>query len=172
MAFRNLKPATKDADLLFEDELSEQRFFSAMKNCVFEELFPGSYNVPLKAKDIVINEQGLQFDLFARQVMGGLCLTTAMKKRAEKIAEYGNLEVFLASKEDISLFKSITDRPFPRDFEDLLTIQQANPDWSVIISEYEAQIKGTALELNLKNKMHALKKQGIVNPLMKRVEID
>ncbi|MFQ5406300.1 MAG: hypothetical protein ACE5DI_04040 [Candidatus Micrarchaeia archaeon] len=31
MTFRNLKPSTKDVDLLFEDELGEKAFFCALK---------------------------------------------------------------------------------------------------------------------------------------------
>ncbi len=170
MAFRELKPATKDADVLFEQELDEQRFFQALKDSGFKELFPGSNYVPLKAKDILVNEDGLQFDLFAKRVMGGLMLSPAMKKRAEKLAHFGKLEVFLASKEDVYLFKAITNRPFPRDFEDLLTIQQSGVDWNAVISEFDAQVKGTALESNLKTKMALLEKQGITNPLSKRVK--
>lgn len=169
MAFRELKPSTKDADLLFEGELDEQRFFQALKETGFKELFPGSSEVPLKAKDILVSENGLQFDLFAKQVMGGLKLSPAMKKRAEKLAQYGKLEVFLASKEDVYLFKAITNRPFPRDFEDLLTIQQSGVDWNAVVSEFDAQVKGTPLESNLKTKMALLEKQGITNPLAKAV---
>ncbi|MEK6924209.1 MAG: hypothetical protein AABW54_03155 [Candidatus Micrarchaeota archaeon] len=169
MTFRNLKPSTKDADLLFEEELEEQRFFTALREAGFRELFPGSYDVPLKAKDILINDSGLQFDLFAKQVMGGLRLTAAMKKRAEKHAEYGKLAVFLAAKEDVYLFKAITDRPFPRDYEDLLTLQQSGLDWNAITAEYEAQIKGRPIEANLVKKLAKLKEQGITTPLMKRL---
>ena len=170
MAFRNLKPSTKDADLLFEDELQEQRFFSAMKEVGFKELFPGSYDVPLKAKDIVVNDDGLQFDLFAKQVMRGLSLSDGMRRRAEKHAQYGKLTVLLASKEDVYLFKSITDRPFPRDYEDLVTLQRSSLDWKAVIKEYEAQVKGKEIEQNLKKKLAALKKEGILNPLMRAVK--
>lgn len=170
MTFRNLKPSTKDADLIFEDELQEQQFFTAMKAVGFKELFPGSYDVPLKAKDIIINNEGLQFDLFAKQVMRGLSLSLTMRKRAEKHAGYGKLTVLLAAKEDIYLFKSITDRPFPRDFEDLVTLQQSSLDWKAITQEYEMQIKGKPIEENLRKKLGELKKQGKVNPLMKVIK--
>lgn len=169
MTFRNLKPSTKDADLLFADELEEQRFFAALKAVGFKELFPGSYDVPLKAKDILVNDAGLQFDLFAKQVMHGLSLTPAMRKRAEKHAQYGKLAVFLASKEDIYLFKAITDRPFPRDYEDLLTLQQSGLDWKEVVQEYEAQIRGRLIEKNLGIKLEKLRQQGITNPLMKHL---
>jgi hypothetical protein len=169
MTFRNLKPSTKDADLLFAEEIDEQRLFKALMQTGFKELFPGSYDVPLKAKDILINENGLQFDLFSKQVMGGLRLSPAMKKRAEKYAEYGKLTVLLGSKEDIYLFKAITDRPFPRDFEDLLTLQQSGLDWKAIIGEYESQVKGRPIEENLLKKMELLKRHGIINPLNRLV---
>ncbi len=169
MTFRNLKPSTKDADLLFADELEEQRFFSALKAAGFKELFPGSYDVPLKAKDILVNDKGLQFDLFAKQVMRGLSLTRAMQKRAEKHAQYGELAVFLAAKEDIYLFKAITDRPFQRDYEDLLTLQQSGLDWNAVIAEFEVQISGKPIEANLRKKIERLKQQGIVNPLTRRL---
>src|SRR3989338_5325350 len=169
MTFLNLKPSTKDADLLFEDELQEQRFFSAMKAVGFKELFPGSYEVPLKAKDILVNDAGLQFDLFARRVMRGLSLSPAMVRRAQKHELYGKLTVLLAAKEDIYLFKSITDRPFPRDYEDLVTLQQSTLDWDAMEKEYVGQIKGKPIEKNLRKKLISLKKEGIINPLMKAV---
>ena len=169
MTFRNLKPSTKDADLLFADELDEKRFFAALKETGFEELFPGSYDVPLKAKDFLVNKAGLQFDLFAKQVMHGLHLSSSMQKRAEKHAEYGRLSVYLAAKEDIYLFKAITDRPFPRDYEDLLTLQQSGLDWDAVTKEFKAQIRGRPIEANLRKKMELLKAQGIVNPLMRNI---
>jgi hypothetical protein len=171
MTFRNLKPSTKDVDLLFEDELSEQAFFRALKSVGFKELFPGSYEIDLKAKDILINENGLQFDLFTKTVMSGLRLTPAMKKLAVKHADYGLLSVFLASKEDVYLFKAITTRPFPRDYEDLLTLQQSGLDWKTVFSEFEAQVKGRGIEANLRKKLSTLKKNGVLNPLIRELKI-
>ncbi|MFH0973804.1 MAG: hypothetical protein V1817_03400 [Candidatus Micrarchaeota archaeon] len=171
MTFRNLKPSTKDVDLLFEDELSEQAFFRALKGVGFKELFPGSYEIDLKAKDILIGENGLQFDLFTKTVMGGLRLTPAMKKLAVKHADYGLLSVFLASKEDVYLFKAITTRPFPRDYEDLLTLQQSGLDWSAVLSEYRIQVKGRDIEANLRKKLSLLKKNGVTNPLVRELKL-
>ena len=171
MAFRNLKPSTKDVDLLFDDGLSEQAFFSALKESGFAELFPGSSEIDLKAKDILINEKGLQFDLFTKSVMGGLELTPAMKKLAEKYGDYGSLSVFLAAREDIYLFKAITTRPFPRDYEDLVTLQQSGLNWGVVLSEYNAQVKGRDIEANLRKKLSTLKKSGVTNPLIRELKV-
>ncbi len=171
MTFRNLKPATKDADLLLSSELDEAALFEAMRSAGLEELFPGSKYVPLKAKDILVAKNGLQFDLFAKAVMGGLRLTKAMKERAELHKEYGRLRLFLASKEDVFLFKAITDRPFPRDYEDLLTLQQSGLDWKAVINEYKLQVKGSKLEKNLSKKLSELKKTGTINPLMREMKI-
>jgi hypothetical protein len=107
MTFRNLKPSTKDADLLFEEESDEEAVFSALTEIGFEELFPGSHELDLKAKDILVNKQGLQFDLFTKTVMGGLTVNERMTNRAEKHGDYKLLSVFLAAKEDIYLFKAI-----------------------------------------------------------------
>lgn len=169
MTFRNLKPSTKDVDVLFADDVSEKSMFEALRNSGFEELFPGAYQLDLKAKDILVNSDGLQFDLFTQIVMGGLHLSEGMKKRAEKLAVFGKLDVRLASKEDIYLFKAITTRPFPRDYEDLVTLQQSGLDWKAVISEYRLQIKGRELEDNLKAKLSELKKAGFTNPLMREV---
>ncbi|MEK6954336.1 MAG: hypothetical protein AABX01_04975 [Candidatus Micrarchaeota archaeon] len=169
MTFRNLKPSTKDADLLFEDELQEHHFYKALKEIGFEDLFEGAEYVDLKAKDILIRGK-LQFDLFAKQVMGGLTLNSGMIKRAEKYFEFGNLKVYLMAKEDIYLFKAITNRPFPRDFEDLITLQQSGLDWDVIIAEYKKQVKGKEIETKLKIKMAELRKKGFVVPLQKELK--
>lgn len=169
MTFRNLKPSTKDADLLFEDELQEHHFSKALKEIGFTDLFEGAEYIDLKAKDILI-KGGLQFDLFVKQVMGGLSLNSGMTKRAEKYFEFGNLKVYLMAKEDIYLFKAITNRPFPRDFEDLITLQQSGLEWDVIIAEYQKQVKGKDIETNLKKKMAELRKKGYVVPLQKELK--
>ena len=169
MTFRNLKPATKDVDALFEDEIQENDFLQALLKSGFNELFPGSKYLDLKAKDIVIDENGLQIDLFTRQVMGGLMLTESMKMRAEKHRQIGKLAIFLASLEDIYLFKAITSRPFPRDFEDLVTIQQSSPDWNTIYKEYVDQVKGKPIEKNLLEKARKLTEAGISNPFIKKI---
>jgi len=103
-------------------------------------------------------------------VRGILSLSEAMAKRAEKYGGYGKLNVFLASKEDGYLFKAITSRPFPRDYEDLVTLQQSGLDWKAVAKEYEEQVKGKPIEENLVKKLAELKKQGIINPLMKIVK--
>ncbi len=171
MTFRNLKPATKDADLLLEDELSEKILFDALREADLTELFPGSYQIDVKAKDILITKDGLQFDLFAKNVLGGLHLSKNMKKRAEKHAEYGKLVVYIASKEDIYLFKAITDRPYPRDYEDMITLQQSGLDWKKVILGFEEQIQRKPIEQKLRKKLGELKQQGYTNPLVRKLKI-
>lgn len=171
MTFRNLKPATKDADLLLGSELEEQALCDAMLGAGLTELFPGSKYVPLKAKDILVADNGLQFELFAETVMGGMRLSEGMEKRAVVHKAYGKLRLLLASKEDVFLFKAITDRPFPRDYEDLVTLQQSGLDWTAVICVYGEQIKGSKLEANLRKKLGELKKTGLVTPLMRELKI-
>lgn len=171
MTFRNLKPATKDADLLLEDELSEKILFDALRESGLTELFPGAHQIEVKAKDILITKDGLQFDLFAENVLRGLSLTQSMKKRAEKHAEYRKLKVYLASKEDIYLFKAITDRPYPRDYEDMITLQQSGLNWKEIVSGFEEQIQGKAIEQKLRKKLGELKQQGYINPLARKLKM-
>jgi hypothetical protein len=69
------------------------------------------------------------------------------------------------------LFKAITTRPFPRDYEDLLTLQQSGLDWKTVFSEFEAQVKGRDIEANLRKKLLALKKNGVLNPLIRELKI-
>ncbi len=171
MTFRNLKPATKDADLLLEDELSEKFLFDALREAGLTELFPGSYQIEVKAKDILIASNGLQFDLFAENVLGGLSLSDSMKKRAEEHGDYGKLKLFIASKEDIYLFKGITDRPYPRDYEDMVTLQQSGLDWKGVIDCFEEQIGGKAIEQKLRKKLGELKQKGFTNPLARKLKI-
>ena len=131
MTFRDIKPATKDADALFEDALGRHHFFEALKEIGFTELFPGLNYSETKKMD-VLERNGLGFDLFAFQVFDGLRLTPSMKKRAERFSDYGKVSVFLASLEDIYLFKAITDREYPRDYVDLVPLAQAGLDWDKV----------------------------------------
>lgn len=168
MTFRDIKPATKDADALFEDALGRHRFFEALKDIGFEELFPGLNYSETKGMD-VLERGGLGFDLFAYQVFDGLCLTSSMKKRAEKYAVYGKVTAFLASLEDIYLFKAITNREYPRDYEDLVPIAQTGLDWDSVYSGYLEQVKGRKCEAFLQKKMGWLVKEGYPNPFARKV---
>jgi hypothetical protein len=51
----------------------------------------------------------------------------------------------------------------------LITLQQTGLDWNAIIQEYEAQIKGRKVEKNLFKKLSNLKKEGVTNPLIKKL---
>ncbi len=168
MTFRDIKPATKDADALFEDALGRHHFFEALKEIGFRELFPGLDYSETRNMDVV-ERDGLGFDLFAYQVFDGLCLTPSMKKRAEKYAAYGKVTVFLASLEDIYLFKAITDREYPRDYADLVPIAQSGLDWDSVYSGYLEQVRGRKCETNLQKKMGWLVKEGYPNPFARKV---
>jgi hypothetical protein len=171
MTFYSLKPVTKDADVLFEDDLAEHNFLTALKKIGFEDLFPGAEEFNVKAKDILIGPNGLTFDLFSKTVMGGLTLNASMRKRAGKVGVYGKLAVYLAAKEDIYLFKAITNRKPPRDYEDLVTLQQSGLDWKTVTKEYETQIKDRdELRERLKTKLDYLASKGIMSPLRRALK--
>ena len=76
-----------------------------------------------------------------RQVCNALTLSTAMKSRATQLHTKGFLQVFLASKEDIFLFKGITERE--ADLDDMRLLAESGLNWNIMYQECQNQSTST-----------------------------
>lgn len=92
-----------------------------------------------------------------------------MDARAPLFKE-GNLSVFLASKEDIFLFKGITERS--ADLDDMRIIVESGLDWDVVFEEclYQSKSSGRLWENALYGNLVDLREiYGIRSPIEKKL---
>ena len=138
MSVRGLKEVTKDIDLV----LGSRKEFNLLKPAMEELGYRADAELMQFAvyKDAVIvflDASGSRIDLFIDTICQMLRLSASMKKRSMLHKAYGKLQVMLTSKEDIFLFKSLTERP--QDVDDCLSLLSGGLDWDVIIDECVSQ---------------------------------
>lgn len=138
MIYHEAKNATKDIDLVFEDEIQAKAFRDNMLELGYDEidLISEEYG-RLKTFTIIEKPDGFRFDVFIRTVCDGLTLSEGMKERAENIKLPGNFKLLMVSIEDIFLFKSITNRE--DDLDDMEILSRARLDWEIIRNELSNQ---------------------------------
>ncbi len=140
LAFYGLKDATKDIDIILDniDELTV--LTAALKNLNYREpdavLITRAYN-KMQASNILENDYGFRWDLFVRNVCKALTLSDDMKSRAKTLWIKGKLKIQLVSKEDIFLFKGITERE--ADLDDMRMLAESGLNWEIIRQECQNQ---------------------------------
>lgn len=88
-------------------------------------------------------------------------MSERVKRRAEFYKQFGMLKVFLISREDIMLFKGITERA--GDFEDMEAIAKEGVDWDIVRDEVFAQGGERSWEGLLYNRLHELRERYKIN---------
>ncbi len=138
MMFSNYKTTTKDIDLVFESEKERESFILAIKQigykeCLLETVYD-KWRLNHTEKPLMFTRGDERFDLFVKTVFG-YKLDFNQDKIIQRIDFLGkkNLSIFILSKEDLILLKSITGRE--KDFEDIKTILDLEKfvDWELII---------------------------------------
>ena len=171
MALYGLKEATKDIDVVLSSSDDLKILVDTLRqlNYIPMKQLPREYR-KMGASAIVENRDGFRWDIFHKQVCRALVVSENMISRATKVFEEGNLSVHLLSKEDIFLFKGITERDL--DLEDMSSLAESGIDWNTIITECLQQSKssGTIWEAALYERMVDLReKYGIRSPFEKRL---
>lgn len=171
LAFYKLKEATKDIDVILNTEQEVEILMEALKRLEYKSVRRLSISYKrIGASDIVENEDGLRWDIFHLQVCNALILSPKMISRATSIYREGNLNVLLASKEDIFLFKAITERLM--DLDDMRVIAESGLDWNVVLEEclYQSKTSGRLWENALYGNLVDLREvHGIKSPIEKRL---
>jgi len=135
-----LKEATKDIDVVVQ---SEHEFY-ALKD-VLESLgysrprpvmISRAYKV-MEASEILENSDGFRWDIFYGRICGALSFSPTMVARASIFYRQKGLLVALASKEDIFLFKGITERE--ADLDDMRLLAESGLKWKVVEKECRNQ---------------------------------
>ena len=139
MSFRGLKETTKDVDIVFEKHSDFEVFCGALFGAQYWE--PSKVEqeyAQLHASKMFRNNDDFHLDLFVERVIKKLYLSKNMISRGELYKKYGNLSVYLLSKEDIFLFKGLASEGRERDLSDMRVIYP-NLNWSVIKKELQTQ---------------------------------
>lgn len=171
MCLKGLKDTTKDVDAifissedlrLFEKELLELGYHPATK----VEVAYGQ----LGAYTILRHPEKAGFDLFHIRVCNMLLLSEKMKQRSAHYARFDNLELYLLSNEDITIFKAITERERDIDDIELLVRGKEKPEkfnWNIIKEECKTQAEHLKIEGHLYNRLLELfEKYQIRAPLL------
>lgn len=138
LSFKGLKAATKDIDIILTSKEDFNVFNKSMQKAGFGLMTERENEFYLTALAIYRKEDS-RIDVFLKQVGKMLALTESMKKRAEKYQDYGKLDVYLVSNEDIFLFKSMTSRA--GDIFDCDRIMKEGIDYNIIYNEIAEQSK-------------------------------
>ncbi|MCW4006264.1 MAG: hypothetical protein NWF04_06700 [Candidatus Bathyarchaeota archaeon] len=171
MAFFGLKAATKDIDIILTGKDALNSLQTALKVTGYHEPNPvqitRAYN-KMQTSAILENQDGFRWDLFLNKVCNALTLSSNMKSRAPPLYKGSRLKVFLASKEDLFLFKGITARE--ADLDDLRILAQSGLSWEIVSQECksQSQVSGVCWEDALYQNLLDLKvKYSIQAPIEK-----
>lgn len=138
MGLRNLKPTTKDVDVVLLDRKELSVFKDAVQKlgyAIDDDLFQEA--VYQDAVIVFKDNSGSRIDVFVKVICNQLQLSKGMIERSTEYNNYGKVRVMLVSSEDIFLFKSLTDRP--QDINDCFVFIDAGLDWKIIIDECVSQ---------------------------------
>jgi len=149
MSFRRLKESTKDVDIVFGSREDYNIFNSALFGAqYFEPVKITDEYTHLEAMKMFENKDGFHLDLFVERVCGKMKLTKTIIGRSELYKSYGKMKVYLVSKEDIFLFKSLASEGRKRDLDDMRVIYP-NLDWEAMEKELVEQKFGAVLNSHI-----------------------
>ncbi|MBI5065714.1 hypothetical protein HZA97_05755 [Candidatus Woesearchaeota archaeon] len=164
------KEATKDIDLVVTSEKEYSEFKNALLNFGFNaKKLPKLYE-HVALSDILV-KYDFRIDIFNKVVCQKLCVSPRMQKRSKKIFETDKIKLFLFSKEDIFLFKSITFRPGDKD--DGVSLIRQGINWEIILDELIKQVKENGEEVwvtYVNERFDELEELGIFIPIKKEIE--
>ncbi|MFA5246281.1 MAG: DUF6036 family nucleotidyltransferase [Candidatus Micrarchaeia archaeon] len=169
MSIQSLKRATKDVDLVFSDNANLDAFIAALAKAGYKKQSRLTEDYEdLKTEGIYENKDGMRVDVFLQKVCGNLVLSKTMQERATQKVNYAQLTLFLASKEDILLFKGITQRQ--KDIDDMIMIIESGADWQVVLEECKSQRRKVAFEGALLDKLREIAARGYNIPILRELE--
>jgi hypothetical protein len=144
-----LKEATKDIDVVVQSRQELNALIKSLENLEYRTLGHSLVTKPYKKMEttrILENNEGFRWDIFYQKISGALTFSESMKSRAISLYKKGKLNVGIVSKEDIFLFKGITERE--ADLDDMRLLAESGLDWQIIKSEcgYQSTASGRLWE--------------------------
>lgn len=174
LSFRNIKNITKDIDIITTNKNDFRLVNDAILKAGYKLETDLDNEFYLTA--LAVYKRGdSRIDMFLQKVGQMLAFTPSMQKRAEFYKSYNFLNVYLASKEDIFLFKAMTPREtdildcdklmaFPLDyeviFEEIIQQSKAGNKWFFWVFEKICATENyTGKMIPIKSKIYALVKE-------------
>jgi transcription initiation factor TFIIIB Brf1 subunit/transcription initiation factor TFIIB len=173
MAFYGLKDATKDIDIILTSAEQLKELLTALSSVGYKKpaqaLITKSY-CKMQTNAIMENKEGFRWDLFINRVCNALMLSEEIKQRAKQLYKGSNLTVLITSKEDIFLFKGITERE--ADLDDMRILSESGLNWKLISKECQMQsaMAGVPWEMALSQNLQDLNQRyQIDSPIAKEI---
>ncbi len=138
LSFKGLKERTKDIDIITISKREFSILDAAMVKAGFRRETDLKDEFYLTALAVYKKEES-RIDVFLNKVGQMLSFTSGMKKRSTLHNRYGKLKVYLASNEDIFLFKAMTPRA--GDIFDCTMLMTQELDYTIIYREALEQSK-------------------------------
>jgi hypothetical protein len=167
-----LKAATKDIDVLLSTREETAELIQALLKSGYHTTQTdrlGAEYQEMLATQILENEDGFRWDIFHEYVCRKLRLSAGMIERSKVLFEPGLLTIRLISKEDIFLFKTVTERD--DDEADLLLLARSKVDWELVLKECMSQSReDLRCEVDLSDKLDKLgATYGLETPIDDRI---
>jgi len=173
MRIRGLKRATKDVDIVVENE----REFTALRMALVDmgyrtlrEEEVSKADQKLRPSGIFVKEGYPRVDLFLGFICNAFRLSSSMVQRCET-REIGNVGLHMMSNEDIFLLKSVTDRE--GDIYDMIELAKSKGfNWGILFEELlvQEEIAGRHFCLSLLDTVEIVeRKTGIRPPFYNRL---
>lgn len=146
MAFYGLKAATKDIDIILCTEEDVVNLKTVLDVVGYKDPNPITITRPynkMQTNIMLENIDGFRWDVFLTKVCGKIALSEDMQNRANSLYQGNRLKVFIASKEDLFLFKAITTRD--ADLDDTRILAQSGLNWTTIAQECKKQSQRSGL---------------------------
>lgn len=141
MAIFQEKVVTKDIDCAIPDDESMMKFVQCAREIGFET---DPHQGLDEEKGIILkNPNGFRIDVFAKRICNKFFVHEGIMKRAVKLKDFSNIQVYVMSREDIFISKSITERDV--DLSDMFGLYKTGMDQETIIVELDTQSRMTGL---------------------------
>jgi hypothetical protein len=137
----NLKPYTKDIDIVVDSMGEFEELSRILMNAGFETQIPGKEYERLAVSQIFIRGD-FRIDLFFRYVCGKFYLSKSMMEHSTFEIKLERLTLNICSLGDVLLFKSMTERE--GDLDDSWNIIKSDriTNWNAVLDEARLQSSG------------------------------
>jgi hypothetical protein len=166
-----LKEATKDIDVVVLTEADLEVLIKSLEIIGYNALkgsFVSRAYKKMEISKIVENDDGFRWDIFLRSICNRLSFSEDMESRATEFYSRNKLNLNIASKEDIFLFKGITERE--ADLIDMRLLAESSLEWQIIEKECINQSDKTGVLWEgalLQNLVELREKYSIRSPIEK-----
>jgi hypothetical protein len=138
LMYHESKQLTKDIDLVINTEKEFDLFMLALQKAGFKSMSPDHYAYSRLALTQIFGRDEFRIDLFCKKVCNQFSLSEGMMERAKTVGKFGKIILYACSKEDILLFKCMTERP--GDIDDCVRINYERLlDWDIVLREAQEQ---------------------------------